>query len=707
MSGEARDLLLEIGVEELPARFCRPALDQLAEKAGAALATARLAHGAIAAFGTPRRLVLLARAVAGAQQPRDVLVKGPPARAAYDAAGAPTRAALGFAGAQGVQVGELLVQPDEKGAAYVYARRHEQGQRAELVLPALLHDLVGSLEFAQSMRWGAQQFRFARPLRWLLCLFGEQCLHFEIAGVQSGGETRGLRALGATPAIAVGMAGEYHAVCATGGIMVDPAERRAAIWRQAQDVAESLGGRVDNRDDLLEELTWLVEEPRAFAGHFDPAFLALPDAVLVTAMRTHQRYLPVYGAGDGRLLPCFIAVRNGGDAHLETVRHGNEKVLRARLSDARFFWDEDRRRRLEDRLEQLRAVVFQEQLGSQYLRTERIAWLAECIAQALGYDAATRALVARTALLCKCDLATQMVAEFPELQGVMGGAYARAQGEDPLVAAGIAEHYLPRSADAPLPQSATAIAVGLADRLNTLAGFFGLGLLPSGSADPFALRRCAQGVVAIVAERGLRLSLGGLLDAALSGYARFDEARRARTRSDALGFLRARLDGLMRERGWRYDVVDAVLAAGYDDIVDALARAEALQSSLARPEFAAVTTAFKRIATIAARAGEDQEDGIDDIVEQDAGAGALAAAEAALWQAFVSVRAQAEQALAARDYRQFYHLATTLKEPIDAFFEQVLVMDPDGEVRRRRLVLLRAIAALLTRPADLQRLAAG
>jgi len=609
MTSDTRDLLLEIGVEELPARFGPPALDQLAAKAASALAAARLVHGDIETYGTPRRLALLVRDVASAQEDLAVLVKGPAARAAY-AEGKPTKAALGFARARGVAVEELVVEADEKGAPYVYVRTHEAGQSADAILPDLLRGLVYALEFPRSMRWGAHTLRFARPIRWLLCLLGDQRVPFEVEGVATTTETYGHRTLSSGRPIPVPAARDYVDVCAAAGVMVDPVARRAEIRRQVAAVAESLGGRAPDRDDLLEEVTWLVEWPTAFDGRFDPAFLELPEDVLVTSMRAHQRYFPVYGQADGLLLPAFIAVGNGGDASLDKVRHGNEKVLRARLSDARFFWDEDRRRRLDDRLDGLKQMVFQERLGSQYLRTERIVWLVESIAGMLSYDAATRAAVSRVAWLCKCDLSTGLVGEFPELQGVMGSAYARAQGEEESVAIGIFEHYLPRGADDAPPKSTTGVAVGLADRLNTLAGFFGLGLTPSGSADPFALRRAAQGVTAIVVEQRLRLSLNTLLDAALAGYARFDESTRADTKDDLLRFFRARLEGAMKERGLRYDVVDAVLAVGYDDMADAVARAEALAHGLRTPEFAVVTSAVKRIVNIAAKAesaGDDEE----------------------------------------------------------------------------------------------------
>ncbi len=701
---DTRDLLLEIGVEELPARFCLPTLEQLEAKAKAALAEARLAHGQVLTLGTPRRLVLLVRDLALQQDDRDIVARGPARKAAFDAQGQPTKAAEGFARGQGVAVSNLFIQTDEKGVEYVYARKHEAGQSVVTILPPLLRNLIYSLDFPKSMRWGARTMRFARPIRWLLCLLGDRRVPFEVEGVETGRETRGHRTLTPEGMPPVESVHDYFTKCAHSHVMVDPVQRKNVIWHQVQTVARELGGYVPRNEDLLEEITWLVEQPYAFHGQFDPAFLEVPAEVLVTSMREHQRYFPVYESEGGRLLPYFIAVRNGLDHHLDNVRHGNEKVLNARLTDARFFWDEDRRQRLEDRLDTLQTVVFQEKLGSQYDRTMRLLGLSHTVSGDLGYDYATRAKALRAAQLCKCDLITHMVFEFPELQGVMGREYALVQGEEPEVANGIFEHYLPRGAGDALPQSPAGIIVGLADKLDTLAGYFGLGLIPTGSNDPLALRRAAQGVVSVLIERGVRANLSELIGFALAGYNQFDDATRAKARDALLEFFRARLEGVMKERGFRYDVIEAVLAAGMADPVDALARAEALHSSLTNPEFAAVTSAFKRVANIAAKA-EAEGEAVANAASRETQA--LVPAEAELWQAFSNLRAEAEAALEARDYGEFYRLATRLKQPVDAFFEQVLVMDPNPDVRRNRLAMLKEIAGLLTRPADLAKLTVG
>ncbi len=715
----AADLLLEIGVEELPARAGAPALAQLADHAAERLREARLTHGVIETLGTPRRLAVLVRGLALAQAPRETVSRGPATRVAFDDEGRPTRAAEGFARGQGVAVSELRRETAENGQEYVVVRRHEAGQEAMALLPEILQGLVLGLEFPTSMRWGSGSIRYARPIRWLLSLLGDRHVPVAVGDVVSGTETYGHRTLAAPGLHPVPSAGAYVETCASVGVTVDPALRRATIWRQVQAVATEVGGRVSPDDELLDEVTWLVERPLAFAGGFDRGFLAVPAPVLVTSMRENQRYFPVYAhrrhESDEELLPAFIAVSNNARPSLDNVRHGNEKVLRARLSDARFFWDEDRRRPLGARLDDLAAVTFHAGLGSQYDRTRRIEWLSRVVAASLGYDAATEEATGETARLCKCDLVTAMVGEFPTLQGVMGRAYALADGHDPLVADGISKHYLPRYAGDALPTGPAGVAVGLADRLDTLTGFFGLGLVPTGSADPFALRRSALGFVTIVVDKGLRVSLRTLIDAARAGYAGVGTDGKTAGRAPSpstmeevvpalLEFFRARLDSLLRERGRRYDVVDAVLSADDDDPADASDRATALQRSLDRPTFAAVAAAFKRIANIArkARAEGDVAGALDEVSADNIRfAPEAPPAERALWEAFERVRPDAEAALAEGRYEDFYDVVTVLREPVDTFFDAVLVMDPDLDVRRARLALLGRIADLLTRPADL------
>lgn len=689
----SQDLLFEIGTEEIPARFFAGAIAQLKDKAESALRDARLSHEGVRVFATPRRLALFARGLADRQTDLELQVKGPAKKAAFDAEGKPTRAAEGFARGQGVDVSALKVVTTEAGE-YVYAFRTEVGRAAPEVLPGLLAGLLAALEFPKSMRWGDSTMRFARPIKWILALYGEEVIPFKVDGIPAGRHSLGHRFLGPDQPVEIDRPGEYAEKLRTAFVIVDQNERRRIILDQVNQVARENAGRVPVDEDLLEEVTFLVEWPSAFAGAFDPGYLRIPSEVLVTTMREHQRYFPVLGSDD-QLLPRFIAVRNGILDHIDIVRAGNEKVLRARLADANFFYEEDRKVPLEERLQALKNVVFQEKLGTVYNKIERIERLTGIIADSLGLSPETRRIALRAAHLAKADLVTNMVKEFTELQGVMGREYAKLEGEPNEVAQAIFEHYLPRGAGDQLPETIPGMAVALADKIDTIVGSFNVGLIPTGSQDPYALRRQALGVVGILAERGLRLSLSGLVRAALDGYTlSLDEAAKAKTTAEVLEFFKGRLKGLMQERGIRYDAVDAVLAMGADDVADAIRRAEALADSLARPGFPEVMAAFRRVANLGTKA---ESIDIDPALLTEA-------PERELHEAFQGFVSAARADLEAGDYRAFYSKAPALKGPVDGFLDKILVMVDDMAVRRNRLALLKAIADFLSGPADLAKL---
>nr|PZN72970.1 MAG: glycine--tRNA ligase subunit beta [Bacillota bacterium] len=512
--------------------------------------------------------------------------------------------------------------------------------------------------------------------------------------------TRGHRVLGPAEPIPVKDADDYFVKVSSGWVMVDQIVRKQVIWQQVTAEAARLGGFVRRDEDLLEELTWLVEQPTAFAGSFDPAFLEVPAEVLVTTMKEHQRYFPVYKAEDSdELLPYFIGIRNGGHEHLDIVRAGNEKVLAARLSDARFFWDEDRKQPLEAFNAKLKEAVFQEKLGTQFERVQRLVRLARPISQALGLPPEQQEQAARAAWLCKADLMTRMVFEFPEVQGYMGKQYLLAEGGDPAVAEAIYEHYLPRWAGDAVARTGPGIAVALADKLDTLAGYFSIGLIPTGSEDPFALRRAAQGVVQTLVENGLRVDLAHLVSLAIEQYGLSGEAA-VKTHRDLMDFFRARVKVLLEQREIRYDVIDAVLAAGCRDVTDAVNRAEALAAVMKEPEFAAVTGAFKRVANLAGKAAPSgaAEAEVDPELFAEP-------AERELYGAFVELRPPMKQAYEAGEYREFYRLATRLKAPVDHFLDTVRVNVEDERVRANRYALLHALVGLLSAPADLSKLA--
>lgn len=697
---DTRNLVLEIGTEEIPARFCSPALEQLKENAAKALAEARLDYETVDVFGTPRRLVLYVRNLALRQRDVVVEVKGPPKKVAFDADGNFTVAARKFAEGQGVALEDLEVRADEKGGEYLWARKQIQGEPVEKVLPPLLAGLVTSIHWPKAMRWADREIRYARPIKWILALLGDWRVPFAVDGIETVSTTRGHRVLGPAEPIPVKDADDYFVRVSSGWVMVDQIVRKQVIWQQVTAEAARLGGFVRRDEDLLEELTWLVEQPTAFAGSFDPAFLEVPAEVLVTTMKEHQRYFPVYKAEDSdELLPYFIGIRNGGHEHLDIVRAGNEKVLAARLSDARFFWDEDRKQPLEAFNAKLKEAVFQEKLGTQFERVQRLVRLARPISQALGLPPEQQEQAARAAWLCKADLMTRMVFEFPEVQGYMGKQYLLAEGGDPAVAEAIYEHYLPRWAGDAVARTGPGIAVALADKLDTLAGYFSIGLIPTGSEDPFALRRAAQGVVQTLVENGLRVDLAHLVSLAIDQYGLSGEAA-VKTHRDLMDFFRARVKVLLEQREIRYDVIDAVLAAGCRDVTDAVNRAEALAAVMKEPEFAAVTGAFKRVANLAGKAAPSgaAEAEVDPELFAEP-------AERELYGAFVELRPPMKQAYEAGEYREFYRLATRLKAPVDHFLDTVRVNVEDERVRANRYALLHALVGLLSAPADLSKLA--
>lgn len=678
-------LLLEIGMEECPARFVGPALEELGRLAAERLADARIAHGAVRTLGTPRRLAVLVEDVAAHQAELTREVKGPPARAAFDPSGAPTRAALGFAASQGVAVEELVVKETE-GGAYVYAVRREAGRPTRDVLPAVLHSLVTSLKFPKSMRWGNGTLRFARPIRWLVALLGDEVVPFELEGVTAGRATRGHRTL-ADRAIELESAGRYVEVLREQGkVLVDVAERRASILRQVETLARQAGGQLVMDEALLDEVTHLVEWPTALLGSFDPRFLEVPEEILITTMKEHQRYFPVRA---GKLLPVFVAVRNGDETALDVVRAGNERVLAARLADARFFYEEDLKRPLADRVDQLKGILFQERLGSLWDKVERVRRIIRQVSE--GYSGEVRAKAERAAFLAKADLVTQVVYEFPELQGVMGRAYALASGEDPEVAEAILEHYMPRHAHDRLPATEAGVLVSLADKADTIVGCFAVGLEPTGSTDPYALRRQALGIIRTLLLHRPPVTLSRLLEAAADGHQGvIDEPQAVLSR--VLEFFAGRLRTLLSEEGVRHDLVDAALALGVGDVPAAWDRAMALKALSETDVWEALVVAYQRAANLAKKAGAGTSVDPALFAHEE---------EGELWRALQQVREEAGQHAAEGRYRQALEALAKLRAPVDAFFAAVLVMADDPAVRDNRLALLKGVVEAFRGVADL------
>jgi len=684
---EPQPLLLEIGVEELPASDLRAALAQLEQRVPAMLSDARLSHGAIRITGTPRRLVVYVENVAPRQPDEEEEVKGPPAQVAFDAEGRPTPAAVGFARGQGVPVESLEVRQEGK-KRYVVARVRRAGQPAGVILAEALPKLVAGLSFDMSMRWNQSGVSFSRPIRWYVALLGADIIPFEYAGVRAGRHTRGLRALGA-PALEVPSASAYFSLMESSSIMVERERRRQEILAQASRLAAEVGGRVPDDPALLDEVTDLNECPHAIRGDFDPAFLELPAEVLIAVMKKHQRYFPVVDAQTGSMLPHFIVIANGHTLDEPLVRAGNEEVLRARFTDARFFYQADTSRKLEEFLPRLETLTFQEKLGSMRDKSRRLERLVPILAEELGLGEEERAAAARAAYLSKADLATQMVIEMTSLQGIMGREYALRSGEPPAVAEAIFEQYLPRWAGDALPQTRAGVVLALADRIDSLIGLFAIGLTPSGSADPFGLRRAALGLVQIIIEHQLPLSLHKLLReaAALLPVECSDEALEA-----AYEFILGRLRGWLQEQGLRYDVVEAALAGSGDTPYRAWRVARELQAWVQREDWPQILAAYSRCVRIV-RGQPAQYRLAPELLTEPA--------SQALYQAYLRCL---EEMPPDGGMDAFFQAFIPMIEPINRFFDDILVMTEDQALREARLGLLQRIAALPAHLADLSKL---
>jgi glycyl-tRNA synthetase len=684
-------LLLEIGTEELPAGDLTSALQQLEHAVPHLLNELRLAHGPVHVAGTPRRLVIVVEAVAPHQASQESAVKGPPASRAYDAEGRPTQAALGFARSRNVDVSELEVR-ELDGGQYVVAVVREGGRPASEVLTAALPGLIASLTFDMSMRWNASGVAFSRPIRWFVALLGKAVLPFSYAGVQSGRVTQGLRPYG-SPAIEIEEASGYWQAMADHHIMVDVHERQQIIREQAQALAAEVDGVIADDPALLEEVANLVEWPTPLLGHFEEAYLELPADILITVMKKHQRYFAVFGAPGtrraGQLLPSFVAVRNGDHENLPIVQLGNQEVIRARFADAKFFYQNDVRQHLACFVPALERLTFQEKLGSMLDKVKRLERLAPRLGETLNRPPAELMTLQRAANLCKADLVTQMVVEMTSLQGIMGRAYAMRSGEPQEVADAILEHYLPRFAGDKLPTSLPGIILGLADRLDSLAGLFAVGLEPSGTKDPFALRRAALGIVQVLVESRLHFDLRqAIQEAARLLPIPADESIQAAV----LDYIAQRLRGMLMDEGLRYDVVDAVLAERQYDPYMAAETAYRLNEWVQRDDWMALLNAYARCVRIV-RSEETRYPVQPERFVEKASKALYDALRKA--QALIPERPTVDQVLRA---------IQTLIPAINAFFDQVLVMDPDPSLRENRLGLLQEIASLPQGIADLARL---
>ncbi|HLQ13929.1 MAG TPA: glycine--tRNA ligase subunit beta [Steroidobacteraceae bacterium] len=698
MSGEARperrDFLFELGTEELPPKAL-PVLElALREGITARLARAALRHGAIESFATPRRLAVRVRRLSSAQPEQDIRRRGPPLRAAYDEAGAQTRAAQAFAASCGVEISALGRERDDRNIEYLCYAGRRAGASAQSLLPGIVAEALDALPIPKRMRWGTSEAQFVRPVHWLVMLYGAEIVPATILDTVAGRSTRGHR-FHAPRELSLRAPASYEgALLKRGKVIASFAGRRERVRVQLLATAAQLGGQAVIDPALLEEVTALVEWPVAVAGRYEERFLILPREVLLATLQDHQRYFAVQSEA-GALLPWFITIANIESRDVAVVRAGNERVVRPRLADAAFFWEQDRRTPLAARTPQLARVSYQAQLGSLADKSGRIERLAMAVANACG---ATPERAARAAQLGKCDLVTNMVGEFPELQGVMGGYYAAADGEEAEVAAAIGEHYLPRGAGDHLPATPAGKALALADRLDTLAGNFAIGQKPSGTRDPFGLRRAAIGLLRLALELKIDFDLRALLEQAVAAQPLADLApRRAAVTDELYAFVLERLRAQYLEdaaSGVTTEIFDAVLATAPRSLLDADARARALVKFLALPDAASLAAANRRIANILKKSPGEAPQSTDPTRLQ-------APAERALHAALAERRIAVDVALGRGDYAAAFAELARLRPPIDAFFDAVLVNDPDAALRGNRLALLGELRALFTRSADL------
>lgn len=684
-----KELLLEIGTEEIPAGFLPKAIADLEEMTRKALAAERIDHGPVRALATPRRLCVTAADVADRQEDQLVEKMGPARKVAFDEAGNPTKALLGFARGQGLDVAALETVSTEKGE-YFCARRRIAGVETTSLLPGLLSKLLVSLPFKKTMRWSSFDLRFPRPIHWILALFGGEVVPIAVENITSGRETRGHRFMSPEPAPVKGFE-DYLAVLRNKFVIVDPEERKRIIREACGKAAAAVGGRPLENEDLLETVAFLVEYPTVVCGSFDPAYLALPGEVLITSMMSHQKYFPVVDA-DGKLLAHFLTVNNTLARDPSVVTRGNEKVIRARLSDARFFFEEDQKIPLDRRVEDLRKVVYHSLLGTSYDKVMRFRALAAGIAAKVCPD--RKETVDRTAWLAKADLDTQMVGEFPELQGVMGREYALLAGEDTAVSRGIYEHYLPVTAGGDLPQTDEGAVVSIADKLDTIVGFFGVNVIPTGAADPYALRRQALGILNIILERGYGLDLGDLVDDSLSILAPLVKRPPAEVKADVLSFFQARFENQLSSQGYAYDVVNAVLAAGATDPVRVLLRVRAMDVFKSHEAYRPLATAFKRAGNIIR---DFRSGAVDPAFFQEE-------EEKALHAAFLDMKEKAQSGISRQDYLAALTEMARIRGPVDAFFEKVLVMAKEDGIRFNRLSLLSEISQFFRQVADFSKI---
>ena len=682
------DLLLEIGTEEIPSDYLENGLKDFKRLAKSYLRDNRIKiEGDLHTYGTLRRLVLVGKAIADKQEDIVQEITGPPKKAAFDEEGNPTKAAFGFAKKHGVSIDELQLLETPRGE-YIYVKRKMPGRLTIDILSEFLPELIANIPWPKTMRWGDGEFSFVRPIHWVVALFNEEIISFEVSGVRSGNKTRGHRFM-APQFMEVYDLQDYIRKMKKSSVIMDCREREGAVKKCVIKTAKIVSGIPIEDPELLSKVANMVEFPSANCGGFDKAFLNLPDPVLITAMKEHQRYFSIRDQ-KGRLMPNFVAVNNTIARDESIVRKGHERVLQARLADADFFFKEDRKRPLGDRLEDLKTVIYQAELGTSFAKVQRFTRLAEYLAEQIAPEKINDVRLA--ARLCKCDLVTEMVIEFPSLQGIMGEIYARLDGHSEDVCIAISDHYLPVQAESKLPGSLIGSIVGIADRMDTIAGCFALGLEPTGTADPYALRRQALGIIRLIRDKKINVSIpdfvhksGSILSETIS----FDLEE---VTNRVLNFIKDRFKNMLLSEDVTHDFIEAVIATDFNFLNQLEKRIASLRKfrNISK-DFELITTAFKRIINITK--GFDGTCKVStDLFENKS--------EEKLWKIFKSVEEKVKKEIASENYFEALNLLARLSGPVDEFFSQVMVMTDDKKVRENRIVLLKELNNFFLQLAD-------
>jgi len=675
-----KPFLLEIGTEEIPARFLPEGINSIKERISRLFENALIGFREARVFATPRRLAVLVEEVSERQKDKRTEIFGPPKKIAFDEKGNPTKAAIGFVKSQNVDIKDLKIVATEKGE-YVAAIIEEKGRETSKVLSELLPEFIRSIHFPKSMRWGNGTLRFARPIRWITALYGEETIHFEIDGLKSSNLTRGHRFL-SSGNIQIQNPSNYLSLLSNSFVIVNPEVRKEMILKGMEEIETKINCIVIKDKELLETVTFLVEYPTVNLGDFNTVYLSLPKELLITVMKSHQKYFSVEDK-NGSLLPHFIAVSNTKAENSDIVRNGTERVLRARLEDARFYYEDDQKKPLEDYVEKLKGVTFYEKLGNLYEKAERIASISSTLADILHMSRKEKLI--RAAMLSKADLVTGVVREFPELQGYMGMVYAKTSGEDEDVALAIYEHYMPRFAGDSLPATEMGKIISIADKIDNITSFFSLELTPTGSEDPFALRRQATGIINILQNSGYPITLDLLIEKALDLIGCHPSAK-TELCNKILGFFAQRFEGILLDKGYSYDFINAVFSTGISNINDIKQRIEILSIIKGNPEFPSLLLAAKRVYNILANVKTEQlqEDILTEPVEKE------------LFKAVINV----SEKLKDTNFMALFKLIN----PINSFFDKVLIMDKDLKIRQNRLALLFSVKKTFDSLADFSKI---